>query len=234
MGLVPYTSVPSTSDKVIFNSIGLQQCNFTIPAINEMEIQSDNTQQIDIQIGIALNGLKIESAGHFITTGTHAFSFSGTAPYKSNTCYIEIGIAESPFYDTNSRGNITWSITSTTGDIYFDCGIYPNVKINTGTFTPQYVTPTLANATKVQFFTLYVATPNFAPVSNTPTDNDKLKEFIIEDNSSNQIQIDAGVSLNSTFDGGYATWTFQGITAGFLIPTSNLAEYRSVNFIFKK
>ena len=224
--------VPSTGDKAIFEAGASQGCNFNISALDEIEIASDFIWTVDIDIDIALIGLSVSVAGSIVCGVPRSIVFSGTPLYKSASCYIEIGTSDSPFDTVFSRENLIFSVAPSTGDLYFDTGIYPNMKLaGAGNKTPQYIAPTVADTTDVNFYTLRLSAGAFGPASATPTDNDKLKNFII-DSSSNQLVVDAGGMTE--FDGGYATWTFQGASAGFLIPTSNLPEYQNCDFTFRK
>lgn len=227
------SGVPTTGDKAIFDvSGGTQPCTFNITALDEIEIKSDNLSIITFTADVSLAGLSVSAAGTMAATAPIGITFSGTPLYKSGLCYIEIGTASSPFNNTVSRGHFTFTSNPSTGNLYFDTGIYPHVKLGgNGNKTPQYVAPTVANSTDVHFLTLRISTGTFAPASATPTDNDKAKSFII-DSSSSQFIIDA--SGITSFNGGYATWTFQAASSGFLIPTSNLTEYQGCDFTFQK
>jgi len=228
------SGIPTTGDKAIFDATGAQPCNFNIPALDEIEIQSDNINLITFSIDVDLIGLSVSAAGTMAATASRVMTFSGTPLYKSGSCYIEIGTSSSPFNDVISREHFTFTLTPSTGNIYFDTGIYPNITLggSGGNFTPQYVAPTVADSTDVHFLIMVITTSGtFGPASATPTDNDKAKNFIL-DSSTSQFTIAA--SSITDFDGGYATWTFQGATAGFLIPTSNLADYQGCDFTFQK
>ena len=223
---------PTSGDKAIFDAAAAQPCDFALAAIDEIEIAADFIQTVNINIDIALIGLSVSAAGSIVASAPRSLVFSGTPLYKSGSCYIEIGTSSSPFDSILSRDNLIYSVAPSTGDLYFDTGIYPNMKLaGGGNKTPQYITPTVADTTDVNFLTLRLSAGTFQPASSTPTDNDKLKNFII-DSSTNQFIVDAGGLTE--FDGGYATWTFQGATSGFLIPTSNLSEYQGCDFTFRK
>ena len=223
---------PGASDKAIFDAAATQNCNWDIASVNEIEIKSTYAQTLTLTTDISLNGLIISAAGKIVAGSAKGLTFTGTPPYKSGKCYVENGTASSPFNAVSSRNNTTYTMSPSSGDLYFDTGIYPNVKLGgAGNKTPQYIAPTVANSTDVNFLTLRISAGAFAPASATPTDNDKLKNFII-DASSSQLTIDpSGIT---SFDGGYATWTFQGKSSGFLIPTSNLADYQGCDFTFRR
>jgi len=229
---IPTSGPPGASDKAIFDAAAVANCNFDIANINEIELQSTFALNLILATDIDLNGLTISVAGKIIAASARGFVFTGTPPYKSGTCYVQNGTTDSPFDTTASRENTTYTMAPASGDLYFDTGIYPNVKLGgNGNKTPQFVSPTVANTTNVNFNTLRISSGTFGPASPIPTDNDKLKNFII-DSSSSQLTIDAGGL--SAFDGGHATWTFQGKSSGFLIPTSNLADYQKCDFTFRR
>ena len=223
---------PAASDKAIFDAAATQNCNWDIANVSQIEIKSDFNETLTLATDINLSGLIISAAGKIIAASAKGLTFTGTPPYKSGKCYVENGTASSPFNAVSSRDNTTYTMSNASGDLYFDTGIYPHVKLSgNGNKTPQYVAPTVANSTDVNFHTLRISAGTFGPASATPTDNDKLKNFII-DESSSQLTIDpSGITA---FDGGYATWTFQGKSSGFLIPTSNLADYQGCDFTFSK
>lgn len=224
--------VPTTGDKAIFNATASQVCDFNISALDEIEIASDFIQTVNINIDINLSGLSVSAAGSISCSVPRGITFSGTPLYKSSSCFYEVGTSSSPFDNATSRNNLIFSMNTSTGDLYFDTGIYPHLKLaGSGNKTPQYIAPTVAGTTNVNLLTLRVSAGTFQPASATPTDNDKLKNFIL-DSSTNQFIIDVGGITE--FNGGYATWTFQGASAGFLIPTSNLAEYQNCDFTFRK
>jgi hypothetical protein len=225
-------AVPGSGDKAIYHAGSAQDCNLNIATIDEIEVQSGFLHTVEIGTDITLSGLSVSAAGSISSSVARGLTFTGTPLYKSSSCYVEIGTSSSPFDSVSSRGNLTFTMTPASGDLYFDTGIYPNIKLGgSGNKTPQYISPTVSNTTDVNFLTLRISAGTFGPASATPTDNDKLKNFII-DESTSQLTIDAG-GLTS-FDGGYATWTFQGATSGFLIPTSNLADYQGCDFTFRK
>ena len=74
---------------------------------------------------------------------------------------------------------MSFTLQASTGNVYFDTGIYPNIKLaGSANYTPQYVAPTVANTTDVKMQSLRIASGTFAPASNTPTDNDKAKLLV--------------------------------------------------------
>lgn len=223
--------VPGASDKCIFDASGVGTCAFNITAVNQIEIKDSATGAITIANNVALNGLILSKAGILNASGAVEFVFSGTAPFKSNKCYVENNILESSFANTASRGNITYSLNGTGGaNVYFDCGVYPNVSLKVANFTPQYVTPSVANATEVNLYALNsVVGSSFGPISATPTTDDKAKSFVLEKAHATQF-----VVAIDEFNAGYANWSFQAMSSGFTVPTSSITAYNDCAFTFKK
>jgi len=172
--------VPTTGDKAIFDSSGTQGCNFNISALDEIEIQSGYNHTVDFTVSVSLNGLKVSKAASIQCTIASSLSFSGTPPYKSNSCFVENGTSENVFYDISSRNNLIYPFVHSSGTLYFDTGYYPFVKLGgSASFSPQYVAPTVADSTDVNMLELTVdaGVSAFEPASTTPTDNERAKRF---------------------------------------------------------
>jgi hypothetical protein len=221
------TGVPGTGDTASFDGTSSERCTWDIFNIGEIKHEGTNLLIFN-GTDVSINGLQINSNSLISVTSATELAFSGTAPYKSSSCYILIGATESPYDNATSRGNLTFKIAAT-GTIYFDCGEYPILDLSSGTYTPEYVVPSVTNATDVKILQLIVRSGvTFAPTIN-PSAESRNKKWITEGSSQNQFVCSA-----TSFDGGYATWTFQATSSGFYVPVSgNVAAY-SGTFSFHK
>jgi hypothetical protein len=221
------TGPPGVGDIALFDGSVPHQCTWDVASVGEIHHQGQ-TVIVFAGTNVALQGLRMDTNAQISVTSATQLNFSGTAPYKSNSCYVLIGATSSPFVNTTSRGNLTLSIAAT-GTIFFDCGEYPKVSLASGTFSPEHVAPSVTNATDVKMLQLAIASGvNFRPASNPSTES-RNKNWIIEGDSQTQFTCSA-----TAFDGGYGNWTFQAIGSGFLLPVSGNAAAFSGEFKFQK
>lgn len=228
-------SAPTSSDTVVFNDTSVENCTWDVTAVSTITVASTYTGVITVNSDIALTGLSCSRVGAFTASADRVFTFSGTAPYNSNKTFFQIGIAKdtSIFVNETARRLFYFTYAGSTTGIQYEAGEYPNIVINSGSHTPDYVSPSLGTntATAVKFYTLHMKGGSFAPASATPSANDRAKEWISEGTTQNQFQVDSGVN---TFNGGYATWTFQAFTGSFVLPTSGTSTYNGCRFTWQK
>jgi hypothetical protein len=218
---------PGVGDIAHFNAGNPHACTWDIAAVDEIHHQGQ-TVLIFAGTNVALKGLRMDTNAQISVTSATQLNFSGTAPYLSNKSYILIGATSSPFVNASSRSNLTFSIAAT-GTISFDCGEYPKVSLASGTFTPQFITPSVTNATDVKMLSLSIASGVTFEPTGTPATTDRTKNWIIEGDQQSQFACSA-----AAFDGGFATWTFQAIAAGFLLPVSGHTAAYTGTFKFHK
>ena len=210
---------PGAGDIAHFNGAVPHQCTWDVAAVDEIHHQGQ-TVVVFAGTNVALKGLRMDTNAQISVTSATQLNFSGTAPYLSNKSYILIGATSSPFVNASSRSNLTFSIAAT-GTISFDCGEYPKVSLASGTFTPQFITPSVTNATDVKMLSLSIASGVTFQPTGSPAATDRTKKWIMEGDQQTQFACSA-----AAFDGGFATWTFQAIGSGFLLPVSgNTAAY---------
>ena len=228
-------SAPTSSDTVVFNNTSVENCTWDVTAVSTITVASTYTGVITVNSDIALIGLSCSRVGAFTASADRVFTFSGTAPYNSNKTFFQIGIAKdtSIFVNETARRLFYFTYTGSTSGIKYEAGEYPNIVINSGSHAPDYVAPSLGanTATAVKFYTLHIKGGAFAPVSASPSANDRAKEWISEGTAQTQFQVDAGVTA---FNGGHAIWTFQGISGGFILPTNGCSTYNGCRFTWQK
>ena len=138
---------PGAGAIAVFDGTSGHQCRWDVASVGEIHHQGQTV--IDFAgTNVALQGLRMDTNAQISVSSATQLNFSGTAPYKSNSCYILIGATSSPFVNATSRGNLIFSIAAT-GTIFFDCGEYPKVSLASGRFTPEHVAPSVTNATDV-------------------------------------------------------------------------------------
>jgi|TARA_R100001463_G_scaffold30495_9_gene69275 hypothetical protein len=228
-------SAPTSSDTVVFDDTSVENCTWDVTAVSTITVASTYTGVITVNSDIALTGLSCSRVGAFDASADRVFTFSGTAPYNSNKTFFQIGIAKdtSIFVNETARRLFYFAYTGSTTGIKYEAGEYPNIVINSGSHTPDYIESSLGTntATAVKFYTLHMKGGSFAPASTTPTTADRSKEWISEGTTQNQFKVDSGVT---TFDGGYATWTFQAFTGSFVLPTNGTSTYNGCRFTWQK
>jgi len=218
---------PGAGDIAHFNGAVPHQCTWDIATVDEIHHQGQ-TVIVFAGTNVALKGLRMDTNAQISVTSATQLNFSGTAPYLSNKSYILIGATSSPFVNASSRSNLTFSIAAT-GTISFDCGEYPKVSLASGTFTPQFITPSVTNATDVKMLSLSIASGVTFQPTGSPAATDRTKNWIIEGDAQSQFVCNA-----AAFDGGFATWTFQALGSGFLLPVSGHAAAYAGTFKFHK
>tara|TARA_X000001382_G_scaffold128299_2_gene117696 strand:+ start:12201 stop:14306 length:2106 start_codon:yes stop_codon:yes gene_type:complete len=228
-------SAPTSSDTVVFNNTSVENCTWDVTAVSTITVASTYTGVITVNSDIALTGLSCSRVGAFTASADRVFTFSGTAPYNSNKTFFQIGIAKdtSIFANETARRLFYFTYTGSTTGIKYEAGEYPNIVINSGSHTPDYVAPSLGTntATAVKFYTLHIKGGAFAPASATPSTNDRAKEWISQGTAQTQFQVDSGVN---TFNGGYSAWTFQAFTGSFVLPTNGTSTYNGCRFTWQK
>ena len=218
---------PGAGDIAHFNGAVPHQCTWDIATVDEIHHQGQ-TVIVFAGTNVALKGLRMDTNAQISVTSATQLNFSGTAPYLSNKSYILIGATSSPFVNASSRSNLTFSIAAT-GTISFDCGEYPKVSLASGTFTPQFITPSVTNATDVKMLSLSIASGVTFQPTGSPAATDRTKNWIMEGDAQSQFACSA-----AAFDGGFATWTFQALGSGFLLPVSGHAAAYAGTFKFHK
>ncbi len=228
-------SAPTSSDTVVFNNTSVENCTWDVTAVSTITVASTYTGVITVNSDIALTGLSCSRVGAFTASADRVFTFSGTAPYNSNKTFFQIGIAKdtSIFANETARRLFYFAYAGSTTGIKYEAGEYPNIVINSGSHTPDYVSPSLGTntATAVKFYTLHMKGGAFAPASATVGLQDRAKEWISEGTTQNQFKVDSGVTA---FNGGYATWTFQAFTGSFVLPTNGTSTYNGCRFTWQK
>ena len=228
-------SAPTSGDTVIFDGTSVVNCTWDIGAVSTITVTSAYTGVITVNSDIALIGLSCSRVGAFTAAAGRNLTFSGTAPYNSNKTFFQIGIAKdtSIFVNETARRLFTFTYSGSTSGVKYEAGEYPNLVIASGGHTPDYIGPSLSanTATAVKFYSLNLKGGTFAPASTTPSTLDRVKEWISEGTAQSQFAVDSPVT---TFNGGYATWTFQGIGAGFILPTNGCPTYNGCRFTWQK
>ena len=236
--------LPGASDNCIFNGGKNSTCNWDIAQVNSIQFNNaggTNTSILNMSVAaLTLNGLDVDGVSGFWKqdggTAATTVTFTGTAPYKSTKCHIEMGTSSSIFFSETVRRATTFKINSSTGNLLIDPGIYPHLQFNT-TVGPQYVAPSITGATEVHFLSIELTstTVNFSPIGN-PSANDRLKKWIGDSTLRvmSKAQLVTTASSTNTFDGGFAEWTFQAEEAGWAIPTTGTPAYNNTTFKFRK
>ena len=179
-------------------------------------------------------GLSIESEGRIKSSSTALISFDGTPAFNSNKTFV-INKCANPFDSATSRSKLTYKFPSTPS-LKLDAGIYPHLQCHGG-FRPEYTAPSLtANKYTVKLLSLFV-NANCTPTSATPTADDRLMNWIIEDvvdAYSGANQFVSGTAL--LHDMGYGTWTFQAKAGGWSLPVSgnSLQAFGGSTFTWRK
>jgi hypothetical protein len=216
------TGVPTTGDVVIFNSKGgINNCNFDLTnasptlTVDEIIIENDFNARVLLQTvpvikGLFLNGYLEPSAASNIEF-RHGASPNFFGSYKTyDSKFILIG--DNANYNT---GTITMSMYGSTLT-KFDDGNHNETILNSGTFEPNYSTPT-GTSGKTTFDALTINSGvTFAPTT-TLTSNDRNKHFVIDNFTCN-------IDL---FNGGEAIFQFKASSSGFNLPVRGASGYGS-------
>ena len=224
-------AIPGAGDTAIFANS--QPCQWTISSIGTIQIKDSYTGILTIATDVAITGLDIQAEGQLDASSASILTFSGTPPYNSGKTHIVYGYStdNSPFRTTSARSNFTFKMNGTS-TITYDSGIYPHILLTNGNHTPDYATVSGTRTNQIKYLSLTVNSgAGFAPASATPSANDRLRKWISETAAQTQFAISSGVA---SFDGGYAEWTFQATSSGFVIPTSGVTTYNQCKFTFDK
>ena len=223
--------VPGAGDKAVFGTEVNSTCTFNVAAVAEIEITAGCQHLIVIANNITLQGITIREAGKIQLGALRQFIFNGTAKYTSGKVYIRNFITESPFDSATSRSHCFYTFDGVSARVYYDTGIYPHIKFVSGNHTPEYIDPSVADTTDINFLSVTSSSAGLmAPATAVPTPNDKAKRWI----SDNAVQAQF-VTSSASFDGGYATWSFQGVpNTGFIMPTSLVTQYNLATIKFDK
>lgn len=226
------TGVPNTSsDTAIFATAN--PCDWNIATCGIIDIKAAYVGVVTIRNAVALTGLSVGVSGKIDMGGAFVITFSGTPPYNSGKSHIKYDYStdDSPFRDATARGNTTFKMNGSS-QITYDSGIYPHILLSNGSHTPDYATISGTRTNQIKFLSFTVNSgATFAPASTTPTANDRLRKWISETAAQSQFAIDSGVS---SFNGGYAEWTFQATSSGFIMPSSGTSTYNGCLFTFDK
>ena len=227
--------VPASTDTVSFSSTSVVNCNWNITTVSSMVIGESYTGLIDFaQNATIKTGLSIESEGRIKSSSTAMISFDGTPAHNSNKTFV-LNKCANPFDSATSRSKLTYKFPSTPS-LKLDAGIYPHIQCHGG-FRPEYTAPSFtANKYTVKLLSLSVHS-NCTPTSATPTADDRLMNWIIEDvvdAYSGANQFVSGTAL--LHDMGYGTWTFQAKAGGWSLPVSGnpLQAFGGSTFTWRK
>jgi len=225
--------VPAASDTTSFSETSVVNCNWNIAKVSTIVITANYTGLIDFaQNATIATGLTIASEGRIKSSSASTIAFDGTPAYNSNKTYI-LNTCADPFDSATSRDNLAFLFKSSTS-VRLDAGIYPHLQCDAG-FRPEYIDPSLAaNKYTVKLLSLNISA-NCTPTSPTPTANDRLMNWIIEDvadfsNGANQFATNEG----RTHDMGYGTWTFQAKSGGWPLPITGSPHTGGSTFTWRK
>lgn len=226
------SGVPTTGDDCTFDNTSVENCNWDVAAVDTIAINSDYTGEIDFANDVTLEGLSIGAEGCFAQSSAKVVNFTGTPTYKSNSCYIIFTTTNDPYSSDSSRANLTFAVQASVR-IFYDYGKYPRLRLDSGSHTADYVSPTVSDESEVRLLSLEIASGvTFAPASGVPSANDRTIKWTIQEGVQTQFVVDA-----DSFDGGYATWTFQASSSGFILPTDGCTSYggnTGCDFTFRK
>ena len=215
--------VPAVGDTVTFNATSTQKCEWDIalPAtafsVDEVILDDDFSYSLELDVTIRTKAL-------YVGGGTLAAGADGNMKFEHGSSPNEFGSQKSfdeRFIMIGDGGTIEQNVVFTIGgtvsvDTYFDDGSYPTVILTSGTFSPQYKTPT-GTSGKVSFYDWQIpsaSSPTFAPTGDL-TDNDRLKVFA---------PTTFTWSIN-TMNFGLATVEFLGTSGGIQLPIKGASGY---------
>ena len=136
-------SAPGAGDIARFTAAGTADCTWDIAALNEID-----TGTISLSTNVALNGLKLNCVLTTTSASSRVLTFSGTPPYDSNKHYIE----NSSTASITDATKITYSITTTGQNVYFDRGYYPIISLTgSGNVKPESSTMSVADDSEITF-----------------------------------------------------------------------------------
>lgn len=215
--------VPAVGDTATFNATSTQKCEWDIalPAtafsVDEVILDDDFSYSLELDVTIRTKAL-------YVGGGTLAAGADGNMKFEHGSSPNEFGSQKSfdeRFIMIGDGGTIEQNVVFTIGgtvsvDTYFDDGSYPTVILSSGTFSPQYKTPT-GTSGKVSFYDWQIpsaSSPTFAPTGDL-TDNDRLKVFA---------PTTFTWSIN-TMNFGLATVEFLGTSGGIQLPIKGASGY---------
>jgi len=212
-------SAPGTGDDCVFSSVTTENCFWDLAQVKSIDTSAMTHAGANITFNnnVTLTGL---NNGCILKGTSKTIFFAGTAQYSP--LYIKLASGHS-FLDITQ---FTFSIdaSSAGATVLFDAGIYPLMVLTGGTFSPQYIAPTLSTNTTVQMQGLTVNNGvTFAHPAAAPTTNDRAR--IWEMMTSTNLTCAA-----TSFGGGFGKWIFLGISGGYPLPTTgNTANFGTSN-----
>tara|TARA_R100000458_G_scaffold59227_3_gene69202 strand:- start:3416 stop:6382 length:2967 start_codon:yes stop_codon:yes gene_type:complete len=220
-----------------------QGCNWDIASIGKIQTEETYTNTIIVtQSNLALGSL--EHKGGLLSTNWtsstyYNINFTNTTPaLGSNRKHILLG----PKGKLHAKQKKTWTWTltaasSNSAPLLLDSGEYPHLIITTsgtGYASPQYSTMTNTNSTEVKVRSLKVASGvKFKPYGNQ-TDNDFKMKFTLTEHHNATLGYHFTYQDADGFDGGVATWTFQGTQSPSFYFPLNGYHFSSGNWVYGK
>lgn len=207
--------VPGSSDNCLLTVAASRVCNFNVAQINHLNT-TGFTLVLTFNNHVALAGFTHDCE---IACSSKVITFAGTPVHTNH--FIKIG-ANASYTDITQFSYILNS-AAYGSEAFFDTGQYPQVALVAGKFTPQYLSPTVADSTNVQLQSLSLAdSAVFKPNTTAPNANDRLKVF--------EFKTDTNlVCVAPTFDGGKAKWMFLAKSSGYSLPTTGNSGFGSSN-----
>ncbi len=223
--------VPGAGDVVIFDNQATQDCRWVHTAtgssvtVDEMIIESNFSHNLTLDAIATIKGMSLnKNIQHGIANELNfvngPISSGGYKTYSER--YLLIG--DSANYPSG-RQNLTFDFDAQ-NVCKFDDGEHPIIKLSSGTFHPDYVTPTGTSGI-TDFYELKIdATVTAFARTGAITANDKLKHFKMSGGTTTQF-----TCAITPVDWGVATVEYTGVSSGtFNLPVSHTTNYNSGNF----
>ena len=223
--------MPGAGDVVIFDNQATQDCRWVHTAtgssvtVDEMIIESNFSHNLTLDAIATIKGMSLNKniqngIANELNFVNGPISSGGYKTYSER--YLLIG--DSANYPSG-RQNLTFDFDAQ-NVCKFDDGEHPIIKLSSGTFHPDYVTPTGTSGI-TDFYELKIdATVTAFARTGAITANDKLKHFKMSGGTTTQF-----TCAITPVDWGVATVEYTGVSSGtFNLPVSHTTNYNSGNF----